>query len=84
MTKYEELTDNLQKNMLAYIEQWKEEPNFDYVEVMNKTLDRIVELLPFKDREEKEEYLTMVQTFMDYDTFESETLRIGERLKDNN
>lgn len=81
MTKYEELTDNLQKNMLAYNEQWKREPTFDYVEVMNETLDKIVELLPFKDREEKEEYLTMVQSFRDYDTFESETLRIGERLK---
>ena len=81
MSKWSDLTDNLQKNKLAYTEQWKREPTFDYVEVMNETLDKIVELLPFKDREEKEEYLTMVQSFRDYDTFESETLRIGERLK---
>ena len=67
--------------MLAYQEQWKREPNFDYVEVMNETLDRIVELLPFKNEEEKDKYLTMVQTFMDYEEFEQETLRIGERLK---
>ncbi len=81
MSKWNDLTDNLQKNKLAYTEQWKKEPTFDYVEVMNETLDRIVELLPFKNEEEKDRYLIMVQTFMDYDIFESETLRIGERLK---
>jgi len=83
MTKYEELIEALKRNEEAFEENCKDVEEFDSVQVMNETFDKIVELLPFKDEEEKEKFLDMSATFMDYTCiFKTEVLRIGSRLKE--
>lgn len=82
MTKYEELIYELERNEKAFEESCQDEPKYDYVEVMNDSYRRILDLLPFKDFKEIDKYQSMAETFMDYDTFKNETLRIGSRLKE--
>ena len=83
-SKFSKLKDLLQKNQIAYSEQWKDKYEFDYVEVMNETYLAILEILPFKDEEERIKFKSMAESFKDYETFSNEVLRIGKRLKETN
>lgn len=74
--RYNRIIELLEINEIAFQHDGEE----NWINIANESHENIFQKLPFKNQAEKDDFLTMSETFMDYDIYKETVLRIANRL----